>query len=126
MAAPTMAQNQQPELRIDTKLVTIYTNVTDKTGAIVGGLTKADFKITEDGRPQEIGVFERQSQQHLGATVIGIGGAEIGRVDYDQFLPGLHPLAQFGLQLSHKSRERRRNLDHASDRACLPHRRARR
>ncbi|MGA2252370.1 VWA domain-containing protein [Terracidiphilus sp.] len=69
MAAPTMAQNQQPELRIDTKLVTIYTNVTDKTGAIVGGLTKADFKITEDGRPQEIGVFERQSQQPLAMTL---------------------------------------------------------
>jgi Ca-activated chloride channel family protein len=69
MAASTMAQNQQPELRIDTKLVTIYTNVTDKTGAIVGGLTKADFKITEDGRPQEIGVFERQSQQPLAMTL---------------------------------------------------------
>ena len=69
MAAPTMAQNQQPELRIDTKLVTIYTNVTDKTGAIVGGLTKADFKITEDGRPQGIGVFERQSEQPLAMTL---------------------------------------------------------
>ena len=69
MAVPAMAQNQQPELRIDTKLVAVYTNVTDKTGAIVGGLTKADFRVFEDGRPQEIGVFERESQQPLAMTL---------------------------------------------------------
>jgi Ca-activated chloride channel family protein len=39
--------------------------VTDATGAIVGGLTKADFAVTEDGRPQEIAVFERQSELPL-------------------------------------------------------------
>ncbi len=63
------AQQQQPELRIDTKLVVVYTNVTDKTGAIVGGLTKTDFKVLEDGRPQEIGIFERDSQQPLAMTL---------------------------------------------------------
>src|ERR1700743_2885337 len=63
------AENQQPELRISTNLVTVFTNVTDKTGAIVGGLTKADFRVFEDGRPQEIGVFERESQQPLAMTL---------------------------------------------------------
>ena len=68
--APAMAQNEpQPELRIETKLVNVYTNVTDQTGAIVGGLTKADFKVFEDGRPQEISVFERQSEQPLAMTL---------------------------------------------------------
>jgi Ca-activated chloride channel family protein len=66
---PGMAQNQQPELRIQSNLVTVYTNVTDQTGAIVGGLTKGDFKVYEDGRPQEISVFERQSQQPLAMTL---------------------------------------------------------
>ena len=65
-----MAQSPpQPELRIETKLVTVFTNVTDRTGAIVGGLTKADFKVSEDGRPQEIAVFERESQQPLSMTL---------------------------------------------------------
>lgn len=52
-------------LKVNVKLVSVFTNVTDATGAIVGGLTKADFKLTEDGRPQEIAVFERESELPL-------------------------------------------------------------
>jgi Ca-activated chloride channel homolog len=73
VAATLAAQAPQPEpkpdLRLDTKLVAVYTNVTDRTGAIVGGLTKDDFKISEDGRPQEIAVFERESEQPLALTL---------------------------------------------------------
>jgi len=50
------------QLRVNSNLVNVFTNVTDATGAIVGGLTKDDFAITEDGRPQRIAVFERQSE----------------------------------------------------------------
>ena len=50
-----------PVLHMDVKLVSVFTNVTDATGAIVGGLTRDDFSITEDGRPQRVAVFERQS-----------------------------------------------------------------
>jgi len=52
-------------LKVNVKLVSVFTNVTDATGAIVGGLTKSDFKVTEDGRPQEIAVFERESELPL-------------------------------------------------------------
>lgn len=52
-------------LKVNVKLVNVFTNVTDATGAIVGGLTKSDFKLTEDGRPQEIAVFERESELPL-------------------------------------------------------------
>ena len=52
-------------LHVNVKLVNVFTNVTDSTGAIVGGLTKDDFSITEDGRPQRIAVFERQSELPL-------------------------------------------------------------
>ena len=45
------AQDEKP-LRLDVKLVSLFVNVTDKNGAIVGGLTQEDFKVTEDGRPQ--------------------------------------------------------------------------
>ncbi|HMG87084.1 MAG TPA: VWA domain-containing protein [Terracidiphilus sp.] len=62
------AQEDKP-LRLDVKLVSLFVNVTDKTGAIVGGLTKEDFKITEDSRPQNIAVFERQSEMPLNLTL---------------------------------------------------------
>jgi Ca-activated chloride channel family protein len=52
-------------LQVNVKLVNVFTNVTDATGAIVGGLTKEDFAVTEDGRPQRISVFERQSELPL-------------------------------------------------------------
>lgn len=52
-------------LHVNVKLVSVFTNVTDAKGAIVGGLTKDDFAVTEDGRPQKISVFERQSELPL-------------------------------------------------------------
>jgi Ca-activated chloride channel homolog len=68
LAAGIAAQDDKP-LRLDVKLVSLFVNVTDKNGAIVGGLTKDDFKITEDGRPQKIAVFERQSEMPLVLTL---------------------------------------------------------
>ncbi|MGA8087232.1 MAG: VWA domain-containing protein [Terracidiphilus sp.] len=68
LALRLAAQEDKP-LRLDVKLVSLFVNVTDKTGAIVGGLTKEDFKITEDGRPQTIQVFERQSEMPLNLTL---------------------------------------------------------
>jgi Ca-activated chloride channel family protein len=60
---------QDTPLRLDVKLVNVFVNVTDSTGAIVGGLTSKDFAISEDGRPQEIAVFERQSELALNLTL---------------------------------------------------------
>ena len=56
---------QTTTLHVDVKLVSLFVNVTDRNGAIVGGLTREDFKVTEDGRPQQIAVFERQSEMPL-------------------------------------------------------------
>jgi Ca-activated chloride channel family protein len=60
---------QETTLRVDVKLVNIFVNVTDRNGAIVGGLSRDDFKVTEDGRPQQIAVFERQSELPLNLTL---------------------------------------------------------
>jgi Ca-activated chloride channel homolog len=56
-------------LRVDVHLVNVFVNVTDANGAIVGGLTRDDFAITEDGKPQQIAVFERQSAVPLNITL---------------------------------------------------------
>ena len=47
----------------------LFVNVTDKNGAVVGGLTRDDFALSEDGRPQQISVFERQSELPLNITL---------------------------------------------------------
>src|SRR5580692_6092324 len=56
---------QETTLHVDVKLVNIFVNVTDANGAIVGGLKKEDFAVTEDGGTQKIAVFERQSELPL-------------------------------------------------------------
>ena len=47
---------------MDVKLVNLFVNVTDRTAPSSAGLSRDDFKVAEDGRPQEISIFERQSE----------------------------------------------------------------
>jgi Ca-activated chloride channel homolog len=59
------AQDGDITLRVDVRLVNVFVNVTDQNGALVGGLTRDDFALSEDGRPQQISIFERQSELPL-------------------------------------------------------------
>ena len=54
LLAPLALGAQQTTFHVDVKLVNIFVNVTDRNGAFVGRLTKDDFSIFEDGRPQQI------------------------------------------------------------------------
>ena len=69
-AATAWAQSDSAvTLHVDVRLVNLFVNVTDKTGAIVGELTRDDFHVSEDGRPQVIANFERQSEMPLNLTL---------------------------------------------------------
>jgi len=68
--APKFPAPQKPDsaplenagtLHVSVKLVNVFTTVTDADGAPVGGLTKEDFNLYEDGELQKIAVFDRQS-----------------------------------------------------------------
>lgn len=65
----TAVAQDPPTFHMDVKLVNLFVNVTDSTGAIVGGLKKEDFQVAEDGRPQQIALFERQSELPLNLTL---------------------------------------------------------
>ncbi|MGA2889147.1 MAG: VWA domain-containing protein [Terracidiphilus sp.] len=67
--APLALPAQEVTFHVDVKLVSVFVNVTDQNGAIVGGLTRDDFALAEDGRPQQIAVFERQSELPLNLTL---------------------------------------------------------
>jgi Ca-activated chloride channel family protein len=60
---------QGTTLHVDVKLVNVFVNVTDHTGAIVGGLTRDDFAVYDDGHLQQIAHFERQSEMPLDLTL---------------------------------------------------------
>jgi VWFA-related protein len=61
------AQTQQgkPDFSTDVKVVNVFATVHDKDGRIVRDLTKADFTLLEDDRPQNIQYFSRQSDLPL-------------------------------------------------------------
>jgi Ca-activated chloride channel family protein len=50
-----------PAIRVDVHLVNVFVSVADANGSPVGGLTKENFALAEDGRPQKIAVFDRES-----------------------------------------------------------------
>src|SRR5258707_15615329 len=59
------SRESSPPIRVDVRLVNVFVNVTDTNGAPVGRLTQSNFALLEDGSPQRIAVFERQSAMPL-------------------------------------------------------------
>ncbi|MGC2583955.1 MAG: VWA domain-containing protein [Acidobacteriaceae bacterium] len=54
-----------PRFHVNVRLVNVFVNVTDANGAPVGSLTKEDFALSEDGVPQKIAYFERETNMPL-------------------------------------------------------------
>lgn len=64
-AGPRASAQQAPPIHVNVRLVNVFVNVTDANGAPVGGLTRQDFALSEDGRPQKIAYFERDTDVPL-------------------------------------------------------------
>jgi len=60
-ASSDAAQNPDATIKVDVKLVNVFVTVTDDHGAPVGGLIKDNFELLEDGAPQTISMFDKQS-----------------------------------------------------------------
>ena len=56
--SPMPPQAARPTFRSNVDLVTVNVVVRDRNGAVVRGLTRDDFSITEDGRPQDLATFD--------------------------------------------------------------------
>jgi VWFA-related protein len=55
----------QPKIAVEVKTVSVLASVRDKHGKTISNLTKDDFILTEDGRPQTIDYFARESDLPL-------------------------------------------------------------
>ena len=58
--AAAVAAQQQPLFRSGTELVDLYVTVTDRSGRLVPDLTRDDFVVFDNGRPQELILFENE------------------------------------------------------------------
>jgi Ca-activated chloride channel family protein len=65
------SQQEQPSatFKVNVKLVNVFTTVTDANGTPVSSLKQDDFRVFEDGKPQQIAVFHRESELPLSIVV---------------------------------------------------------
>jgi VWFA-related protein len=62
---PAPPQDQQPPqatqtLKAQTTLVNVFVTARDKKNGIIADLTQNDFKVSEDGQPQEVAFFSKE------------------------------------------------------------------
>ncbi len=68
LLAPLCAQPPEPEqptFTTEVKVVNVLATVRTKSGQLVNDLTKEDFSLFENGRPQDIRYFSRESELPL-------------------------------------------------------------
>jgi VWFA-related protein len=71
-----LAQDQAT-IKVDTDVVNLLVSVRDKRGGLVGNLEKNDFNILEDGKPQTIKYFSRETDLPLTiGMLVDISGSQ--------------------------------------------------
>jgi VWFA-related protein len=75
-AASPAFQDQDTPIKVDVDLVNVLCTVSDQRGALVKDLRKEDFQIHENGRPQEIRYFARETDLPLTvALLVDVSGS---------------------------------------------------
>jgi Ca-activated chloride channel homolog len=78
------AKDAAVTFRVDVNLVRLLVNVRDPSGQLVGGLEKSDFTVHDSGVPQQIAVFERQTELPLSiALMIDTSGSTAKDLKYE-------------------------------------------
>lgn len=91
------AQSQQSQddqkpsetLKVNVNVVQLFFNVKDKHGALIPNLTKTDFDIAEDGKPQTIKYFTAESNLPLTLGImIDSSGSQRNVIDMEKEVGG--------------------------------------
>lgn len=87
---PAQQEDQSVEtLKVNVNIVQIFFNVKDKKGALIPNLTKDDFEIAEDGKPQTIKYFAAESDLPLTLGIlIDASGSQMRVLDMEKQVGG--------------------------------------
>src|SRR5579863_5693553 len=83
--------NQKPSetLKVNVNVVQLFFNVKDKHGALIPNLTKDDFDIAEDGKPQTVKYFTAESNLPLTlGMMIDSSGSQRNVIDMEKEVGG--------------------------------------
>src|SRR5260370_18194991 len=82
-------QGPTETLKVNVKVVELFFNVKDKKGALIPNLTKDDFEILEDGKPQTIKYFSAESNLPLTLGIlIDSSGSQQNVLDMEKQVGG--------------------------------------
>ena len=82
---PTPPPIEYEVVKVTSNLVVVPVSVTDSQGQPVLGLKQSDFRIEEDGRPQQIAQLGDPEQVPLDiALLVDVSGSVVARFDFEQ------------------------------------------
>ena len=70
LLAILLAAQDSSIIRVQVQLVTVLATVKNQRGGLVGSLAKEDFAILDEGRPQDLRIFERQAGMPLSVALL--------------------------------------------------------
>ncbi|MGA2268015.1 MAG: VWA domain-containing protein [Bryobacteraceae bacterium] len=90
-----------PSITVDVDVVSILASVRDKRGALIPNLQKDDFTILEEGKPQTIKYFTRETDLPLTiGLLVDVSGSQRNLIDIER-----HAASQFFSQVLRKKDE---------------------
>src|SRR6185369_9121521 len=82
---PEAAADQDQPIKVDVDVVSILTSVRDKKGALIPTLEQKDFTILEDGKPQEIKYFTKETDLSLTiGLLVDVSGSQRNLIDIER------------------------------------------
>jgi len=80
LAAGAVLSAQQQVFRVGLDTVPVYATVTDKSGRLVTDLTREEFQIFDNGKPQTITTFDNSPQPIRIIVLLDVSGSMAGNV----------------------------------------------
>jgi Ca-activated chloride channel family protein len=80
LAAALEATQQQPVIRGGTDVVRVFATVTDRDGRLVTTLTKEQFEVRDEGKPQPITQFDNSPQPIQLVVMLDVSGSMEGNL----------------------------------------------
>ena len=79
------ADDVSPTIQVEVNLVNILATVRDKHGALINNLSKDDFILTEDGKPQQIKYFARETDLPLTlGLLVDVSASQTNLIDIER------------------------------------------
>jgi VWFA-related protein len=74
-----------PSIKVDVDVVSVLTTVRDKKGALIANLQKDDFTVLEDGKPQTIKYFTKETDLPLTiGMLVDVSGSQRNLIDIER------------------------------------------